>query len=82
MPGALSALGVREVAGNDAEGDVQETDEKRQKAIKKVVEKEEKARAPVLKRAGADKGQYLEGLQRSLDEARAQLARLQASEEQ
>lgn len=32
---------------------VQEVDDKRRKAIKKAVDKEEKARAPVLKKAAA-----------------------------
>ena len=46
---------------------MQDTDDKRKKAIKKVVDKEEKARAPVLKRS-AQTPSYFQDLQESVQQ--------------
>jgi hypothetical protein len=58
---------------------MQATDEKRKKAIKKIVEKEEKARAPVVKRAGTKPEEYLVGLRNSMKLLSEQLASLNSS---
>jgi polyhydroxyalkanoate synthesis regulator phasin len=57
---------------------MQETDNKRKKSIKKLVDKEEKARAPTLKKAAANP-KYLEDLQASVQQLTEQVALLNAS---
>jgi polyhydroxyalkanoate synthesis regulator phasin len=56
---------------------VQEVDEKRQKAIKKVVEKEEKLRAPVQKKA-AQNPNYIANLESSIEDLRKTVENLNA----
>ena len=56
---------------------LQDVDDKRKKAIKKAVEKEEKARAPVLKKA-AQSGTYLEDLRSSVQQLSEQTEALNA----
>lgn len=56
---------------------MQDVDDKRGKAIKKAVEKEEKARAPVLKKV-AQSGTYLRDLRSSVEELAAQAEALNA----
>jgi septal ring factor EnvC (AmiA/AmiB activator) len=56
----------------------QDADDKRKKAIKKAVDKEEKTRAPVVKKA-AQSPTYLEDLQAMVQRLREQVAALNAT---
>lgn len=56
---------------------VQEVDDKRRKAIKKIVDKEDKARAPIVKKAAADAG-YLGGLRAKVQALEEEVAALNA----
>jgi hypothetical protein len=58
---------------------MQEADDKRKKAIKKIVDKEDKARAPVLKRVGPKPAEYMAGLRDSVRNLSEQLASLNKS---